>query len=129
MKDQHHSATIILLFVYYTGDRSNLGPHHFSMSSFNVIFSKLEKFAGDGHVDLRQWLRNFDKCCVIAEKSADLVVGQLLMLCVDGHAKAVLDQFEKEQGDTQKNSELKKQLNAVFYSDSDREARMTAFER
>ena len=99
------------------------------MSSFNIIFSKLEKFTGDGHIDLRQWLRNFDRCCVIAEKSDDLVVGQILMLCVDGRAKAVLDQFEEEQGDPQKYSELKKQLNAVFDSDSDREAHMTAFER
>ena len=93
------------------------------MSSFNIIFSKLEKFNGDGHIDLSQWLRNFDKCCVIAEKS-----GQILMLCVDGRAKAVLDQFE-EQGDPQKYNELKKQLNAVFDSDSNREAHMTAFER
>ena len=129
MKDQLHCAIIILPFVYYTGDRSNLGPHHFSMSSFSIIFSKLEKFTGDGHIDLRQWLRNFDRCCVIAEKSDDLVVGQILMLCVDGRAKAVLGQFEEEQGDPQKYSELKKQLNAVFDSDSDREAHMTAFER
>ena len=57
------------------------------------------------------------------------MVGQILMLCVDGRANAVLDQFEEEQGDPQKYSELKKQLNAVFDSDSDREAHMTAFER
>ena len=99
------------------------------MSSFNIIFSKLEKFTGDGNVDLRQWLRNFDRCCVIAEKSEDLVVGQILMLCVDGRAKAVLDQFEEDKGAPQKYSDLKKQLNAVFDSDSDREAHMTAFER
>ena len=129
MKEQHNCATIILPFVYYTGDRSNLRPHHFSISSFNIICSKLEKFTGDGHIDLRQWLCNFDRFCVIAEKSNDLVVGQILMLCVDGRAKAILDQFEEEQGDLQKYSELKKQLNAVFDSDSDREAHMTAFER
>ena len=99
------------------------------MSSFNIIFSKLEKFTGDGNVDLRQWLRNFDRCCVIAEKSDDLVVGQILMLCVEGRAKAVLDQFEEEKGDPQKYSELRQQLNAVFDSASDREAHMTAFER
>ena len=129
MNDQHHCAIIILPFVYYTGDRSNLGPHHFIMSSFNIIFSKLEKFTGDGHIDLRQWFRNFDRCCVIAEKSDDLVVEQILMLCVDGRAKAVLDQFEEEQGDPQKYSELKKQFNTVFDSDSKREAHMTTFER
>ena len=99
------------------------------MSSFNIILSKLEKFTGDGHIELHQWLRNFDRCCVIADKSDDLVVGQILTLCVDGRAKAVLDQFEEEQGDPQKYSSLEKQLNAVFDSDSDREAHMTAFER
>ena len=104
MKDQQHCTTIILLLVYHTGDRSNLGLHHFSMSSFNIIVSKLEKFTGDGHVDLRQWLRNFDRCYVIAEKSDDLVVGQIFMLCVDGRAKAVIDQFEEEKGDPQKYS-------------------------
>ena len=99
------------------------------MSSFNIIFSKLEKFTGDENVDLHQWLRNFDRCCVIAEKSDDLVVGQILMLCVDGRAKAVLDQFEEEKSSPQKYSELKKQLTAVFDSEADREAHMTAFER
>ena len=99
------------------------------MSSFNIIFSKLEKFTGDGNVDLHQWLRNFDRCCVIAEKSEDLVVGQILMLCVDGRAKAVLDQFEEEKSTPKKYSELKKQLTAVFDSEAGREAHMTAFER
>ena len=99
------------------------------MPSFSIIFSKLEKFAGDGNVDLRQWLCNFDRCCVIAEKSDDLVVGQILILLVDGRAKAVLDQFEEEKSNPQKQSGPKKQLSAVFDSDYDREAHMTAFER
>ena len=117
-----------LFITYYTGDRSNLCPPHFSISSFNIIFSKLEKFTGDGYIDLRKWLHNFDRCCLIAEKSDDLLVGQSLMLCVGGYAKALLDQFEEEQGDPQKHSKLKKQLNAVFDYDSDHEAHMTAFE-
>ena len=66
------------------------------MSSFKIIFSKLEKFTGDGDINLQQWLLNFDRCCVIAEKSDDLMVGRILMLCVDGRAKAILDQFEDE---------------------------------
>ena len=99
------------------------------MSSFNILFSKLEKFTGDGDINLQQWLRNFDRCCVIAEKSDDLVVGQILMLCVDGRAKAILDQFEDEKGSPQKYSELKEQLAVVFDSETDREAHMTAFER
>ena len=38
------------------------------MSGLNVIFSKLDKFTGNGNADLRQWLRKFEHCCVIAEK-------------------------------------------------------------
>ena len=72
------------------------------MCSFNIIFSKLEKFTSDGNVDLCQWFRNFDKFCVIAEKSDDLVVGEILMLCVDDRAKTFLHQFEEETGDPQK---------------------------
>ena len=51
------------------------------------------------------------------------------MLCVDGRAKATLDQFEEEKKSAQKYSELKKQLSAVFDSATDREAKMTEFER
>ncbi len=91
-------------------------PKPFSMSSFNVIFSKLEKFTGDGNLDLHQRLRIFDRCCVVAEKSEDLVVGQILMLCVDGCAKAILDQFEQEAGCPQKYSVLKKQITVIFDS-------------
>ena len=61
------------------------------------------------------------------------MVEKILMLCVNGRAKALLDQFEKEQGDPQNYIELKKQLNAVFDSDSradsDCEVHMIAFER
>ena len=57
------------------------------------------------------------------------MVGKILMLCVNGRAKALLDQFEEEQGDPQKYIELKKQLNAVFDSDSDCKVHMIAFER
>ena len=46
-------------------------------------------------------------------------------VCCKLMAKAILNQFEEEQ----QYSELKKQLNAVFDSDSDREAQMTAFGR
>ena len=68
------------------------------MSSSNIIFSKLEKFTGNGDINLHQWLCNFDRCCVIAKKSDDLLVGQILMLCIDGRAKAILGQFEDEKG-------------------------------
>ena len=99
------------------------------MAGLYVIFGKLEKFTGDGDVDLHQWLRSFERCCLIAEKTDDLVQGQLLMLCVDGRAKATLDQFEEEKKSAQKYSELKKRLSAVFDSATDHEAKMPEFER
>ena len=36
------------------------------MSASNMVFSKLEKFTGNGTVSLNQWLKNFERCCVIA---------------------------------------------------------------
>ena len=61
------------------------------MSALYFVFSKLEKFTSNRSLDLRTWLRNFERCCVIAEKKDDLVKGQILMLCVDGRARAILD--------------------------------------
>ena len=104
-----------------------MDPHHFSISSFSIIFSKLEKFTGDRNVDLYQWLCNFNRFCVIAEKSDNIAIGQILMLFVDGRAKTILDQCEEEKGDPQKYIEVKKQLNVDFDSDSDRQAHITAF--
>ena len=80
------------------------------MSAFNIVFSKLEKFTGNGTVSLNQWLKNFERCCVIANEKDDLVQSQILMLCVDGRAKACLDQFEDAKKEPQKYSALKKQL-------------------
>ena len=51
------------------------------------------------------------------------------MLCVDGRAKATMDQFEEERKSAQKYSELKKQLSVVLDSATDREAKMAEFER
>ena len=101
---------------------------HAVMSGLKVIFSKLDKFTGNGDVDLRQWLRNFERCCVIAEKQDGLVLGQLLMLCVDGRAKAILDQFEEEKGEPPKLKDLKEQLTNTFDSLADRVAKMSQFE-
>ena len=53
------------------------------MSTLNIVLSKFEKFTGNGSLDLRTWLSNFERCCVNAEKKEDLVKGQMLMLCVD----------------------------------------------
>ena len=99
------------------------------MAGLNVIFGKLAKFTGDGDVDLRQWLKSFERCCLIAEKTDDLVKGQLSMLCVEGRAKATLDQFEDEKKSAEKYSDLKTQSSTVFDSATDRAAKMTEFER
>ena len=98
------------------------------MSQLNV-FSRLPKFTGvDGGPDLHTWLKNFERCCTIAEKKDDLVQGQLLMLSVEGRALAVLEQVEEEKGSQLKYSDLKQSLTMVFDSPADREARMTEFE-
>ena len=99
------------------------------MSALNIVFSKLEKFTGNGTVNLHQWLKSFERCCVIADKKDDLVQGQILMLCVDGRAKACLDRFEDAKNEPQKYSALKKQLQDIFDSPSDREAKMSDFEQ
>ena len=98
------------------------------MSALNIVFSKLEKFTGNGSLDLRTWLRNFERCSVIADKKDDLVKGQILMLCVDGRPRAILDQYEEVKATPQKFTDLKKQPEEIFDSPADREAKMTEFE-
>ena len=53
-----------------------------------LLFANLEKFTGS-NLDLVAWLRQFDRCCVVANKTEDAIKGQLLMLCVTGQAKAI----------------------------------------
>ena len=90
---------------------------------------RLEKFHGnDGGPDLRSWLKTFERCCTIAEKTDNLVKGQLLMLSVGGRALATLEQLEEEKGSQLKYTDLKKALTTVFDSDADQEAHMTGFE-
>ena len=98
------------------------------MSALNIVFSKLEKFTGNGSLELRTWLCNFERCCVIAEKKDDLVKGQILMVCVDGRARAILDQYEEQKVTPLKFTDLKKQLEEIFDSPADRKAKMTEFE-
>ena len=88
------------------------------MSKLN-IFSRLDKFTGPGPgPDLRTWLTNFERCCTIAEKTDDLVQGQLLMLSVEGRALAILERLEDENGSQMNYSDLKKALIAVFAYDN-----------
>ena len=66
-------------------------------------------------------------CCVIAEKTDKLVLGQLLMFCVDGRVKASFDQFEEEKGEPPKLKDLKEQLTNIFGLPADHEAKMSQF--
>ena len=50
------------------------------------------------------------------------------MMCVDGRARAILDQYKEQKATPQKFTDLKKQLEEIFDSPADREAKMTEFE-
>ena len=73
-----------------------------------LLFSNLEKFSGNS--DLVAWLRQFERCCVVANKTEEPIKGQLLMLCVTGQAKAILENYEEEQGAVQSFTPLKNEL-------------------
>ena len=92
----------------------------------NVVFNKLEKFSGNA--DLNTWLKNFERCCVVTNKTDDLVKGQLLMLFVDGQAKAVLEELEEVKEAPQKFSDSVTKLKEVFHTVAAREAKMADFE-
>ena len=80
------------------------------ISKLNIL-SRLDKFMGLGPApDLRTQLTNFERCCTIAEKTDNLVQGQLLMLSVEGRALAILERLEDEKGSQMKFSDLKKAL-------------------
>ena len=92
-----------------------------------LLFSNLEKFSGT-NVDLVSWLRQFDRCCVVANKTDDAVKGQLLMLCVVGQAKAILENFEEENGAVQPFTELKAVLEKNYNTTAVKEGKMREFE-
>ena len=94
----------------------------------SVFFTKLEKYSGDIHEDLQTWIREFERCCIIANKQDPEVKGQYLMLCVGGRAKAVLEKFEAEINEAQEYDALKAELERVFESTVTREAKMSMFE-
>ena len=50
------------------------------------------------------------------------------MLCVDGRARPILDQYEEEKATPQKFTDFKKQLEGIFGSPADWEAKMMEFE-
>ena len=107
------------------GDRSGI---MMSSSALSIVFTKLERFTGNNGSDLTTWIRNFERCCVIANKTDDLVKGQLMMLCVEGQALAVLEDLEERKKTPQKFTEIVTKLRSVFDTTATREAKMAAFE-
>ena len=75
-------------------------------TGLGLLFANLEKFNGS-NADLIPWLRQFDRCCVVANKTDENVKGQLLLICCTGQAKAILENFEEEQGTAQNYTALK----------------------
>ena len=80
-----------------------------------MLFTKWDRFSDAGSKDLDTWLRNFDRCCAIANKNDDAVKGHILMLFVDGQAKAVLEELEEEKGSAQKYSVCVTKLRYMSY--------------
>ena len=101
-------------------------------TSVSYIFSTLEKFSDDSKVTLSQWLRKFDRCCIVAKKADGAegnVKGQLLLLYVEGRARAILDDYEDSLGGVpQTYDALAEKLREHFESALTREQAMKSFE-
>ena len=101
-------------------------------SSVSYIFSTLEKFADDSKMTLDHWLRKFERCCIVAKKTDGAegnVKGQLLLLYVEGRARAILEEFEDSQGgEPQTYAALVAKLKEHFESSLTREQAMKNFE-
>ena len=95
-------------------------------TAMNFVFNKWEKFSGNA--DLNTWLKNFKRCCVVTNKTDELVKGQLLMLFAESQAKAVLEVLEEVKETQQKFSDSVMKLRKVFHTVAAREAKMTDFE-
>ena len=67
-----------------------------SIAGYGLLFANLEKFNGD-NIDLVPWLRQFDRLCIAGKLTFEAVKGQLLMIFVDGQAKAVLESYEEQE--------------------------------
>ena len=67
----------------------------------SYIFSTLEKFSDGSNATLTSWLRKFERCCIITNKvdaTGSNIKGQLLLLFVEGRARAILDEYETSEG-------------------------------
>ena len=100
--------------------------------SVSYIFSTLEKFSDDSNMSLDQWLKKFDRCCIVAKKADSAegnVKGQLLLLYVEGRARAILEEYEDSlNAGPQTYAVLVEKLKEHFESDSTREQAMKNFE-
>ena len=94
----------------------------------SVFFTKLSKYSGDITEDLNTWLREFNRCALIANKTGDVLKAQYLMMCLDGRAKAVLENYESEQTNPVGFNALVEKLKEVFDNTSSRESKMSMFE-
>ena len=95
----------------------------------SIFLTKLTKYKGEINEDLNTWLREFERCCVIANKQEYNVKGQYLMLCVEGRAKTVLEKFEADKGEPQKYDDLVIELKGFFDTTASREAKMSIVEK
>ena len=100
--------------------------------SVSYIFSTLEKFSDDSNITLDQWLKKFDRCCIVAKKADGAdgnVKGQLLLLYVEGRARAILEEYEDSlNAGPQTYAVLIEKLKEHFESASTREQAMKNFE-
>ena len=101
------------------------------MAMTNSLFLGLEKFSDGNSTDLHSFLSRFDRRCSVANKvDGDTPVkGQLLMLWVEGRARAALEEFELTQGGVKQTYDANvAKLKAYFDSPSSRQASMMLFE-
>jgi hypothetical protein len=95
------------------------------------IFSSLEKFSDGNGAELKSFLSKFSRCCVIGNKvDGDTPVkGQLLMLFVEGRARAALEEYEQTQGGNQLTyAALSAKLLEHFDNAETRETSMSLFD-
>ena len=99
-------------------------------TSLGSLFTTIGKFSGGDAIGLTSWLRKFDGVCVVANKVDDAVKGQLLMLFLEGRAKAVAEEAEEAaDGVAQGYDALVVVLKANFDTDATRVVNMIAFEQ
>ena len=96
-------------------------------TGLGLLFANLEKFNGS-NADLIPWLRQFDRCCLVANKNEENVKGQLLLICCTGQAKAILENYEEEQGAAQNYTALKAALENHYNTTAIKEEKMIEFE-